>query len=180
MEKKHWWSPLILGIIILALGIVVLVFPEASYFTMSMLFGVVIAISGIMYIGMGFSKEVKGKGWLIFSGCIEVILGIFLALSPAITALTLPLFLGFWLLFKGMTLIGMGSSLSKIRGSGWGWTIFSAILLIICGAIILLQPLFYGIEAVILWTGVSFIIGGCTLLNYAFKLKDAYEDACEA
>jgi hypothetical protein len=39
---------------------------------------------------------------------------------------------------------------------------------------------FYGIEAVILWSGVSFIIGGCTLMNYAFKLKDLNEDYIEA
>ena len=46
MEKKHWWSPLILGILILALGIVILVFPQASYLTMTLLFGIVIALSG--------------------------------------------------------------------------------------------------------------------------------------
>ena len=160
MEKKHWWSPLILGILVLALGIVILIFPQASYLTMTLLFGIVIALSGIMYIGLSFSKEVKGRGWLIVSGIVEII----------------PIVLGFWLLFKGFTLIGMGYSLSSIKGSGWGWTIFSAILLILCGAIILLQPVFYGIEAVILWSGVSFIIGGCTLMNYAFKLKDLNED----
>ena len=180
MEKKHWWSPLILGILVLALGIVILIFPQASYLTMTLLFGIVIALSGIMYIGLSFSKEVKGRGWLIVSGIVEIFLGIFLALSPAISALVIPIVLGFWLLFKGITLIGMGYSLSSIKGSGWGWTIFSAILLILCGAIILLQPVFYGIEAVILWSGVSFIIGGCILMNYAFKLKDLNEDYIEA
>lgn len=180
MEKKHWWSPLILGILVLALGIVILIFPQASYLTMTLLFGIVIALSGIMYIGLSFSKEIKGRGWLIVSGIVEIFLGIFLALSPAISALVIPIVLGFWLLFKGFTLIGMGYSLSSIKGSGWGWTIFSAILLILCGAIILLQPVFYGIEAVILWSGVSFIIGGCTLMNYAFKLKDLNDDYIEA
>lgn len=173
MEKKHWWSPLILGIIVLALGIVILLFPQASYITMSMLFGIVIALSGIMYIGMGITREVKGSGWLIICGIIELALGIFLMLAPAVSALTLPFVLGFWLLFKGFSFLGLGITMSGIKGSGWGWTIFSAALLIICGAIILLQPILYGVDAVILWTGISFIIGGCTLLNYAFKLKDA-------
>jgi uncharacterized membrane protein HdeD (DUF308 family) len=44
-------------------------------------------------------------------------------------------------------------------------------MLILCGMIILLQPLLYGAEAVLLWTGISLIIGGCTYLNYGFKLK---------
>ena len=77
MEKKHWWSPLILGILVLALGIVILIFPQASYLTMTLLFGIVIALSGIMYIGLSFSKEVKGRGWLIVSGIVEIFLGIF-------------------------------------------------------------------------------------------------------
>ena len=85
MEKKHWWSPLILGIILLALGIVVLLFPQASYITMSMLFGIVIALSGIMYIGMGMQRKLKGRGWLIAGGIIELILGLFLSFSPAVS-----------------------------------------------------------------------------------------------
>lgn len=175
MEKKHWWSPLILGIILLALGIVIFLFPAASYFTMTLLFGIVVILSGIMNLAMGFSKEVKGRVWLVICGIIEIVLGIFLTFSPAVSALTLPLFLGFWLLFKGFSLLGLGSAQSGIKGSGWGWTIFSAVMLVICGAIILLQPLIFGVEAVIWWSAISFIIGGCTLMNYAFKLKDYHE-----
>ena len=171
MEKRHWWVSLILGIIILALGAAVLLFPQASYLTMTFTFGAVIILSGVMYLGMAMSKGVKGRGWLIASGIIEIILGIILTAMPAVSAISLPLCLGFWLLFKGSSLIGIGYEMSKINGSGWGWTLFSAVLLIICGIIILVQPLLYGMEAVIWWVGISFIIGGCTLMNYAFKLK---------
>lgn len=171
MEKRHWWVPLLLGIIVLALGAVVLLFPQTSYLTMTLLFGVVIILSGIMYLGMAMTKGIKGRGWLIACGIIEIILGIILTMLPAISAVALPLCLGFWLLFKGSSLIGIGYGLRKVKGSGWGWTLFSALLLIICGIIILLQPLLYGTEAVVWWVGISFIIGGCTLMNYAFKVK---------
>lgn len=171
MEKRHWWVPLILGIIVLALGVVVLLFPQTSYLTMTLLFGIVIILSGAMYLGMAMSKDIKGRGWLIVSGIIEIFLGIVLTMMPAVSAIALPLCLGFWLIFKGASLIGLGYGLSKIKGSGWGWTLFSALLLIICGIIILLQPLLYGMEAVIWWVGISFIIGGCTLMNYSFKIK---------
>lgn len=171
MEKRHWWVPLILGIIVLALGVVVLLFPQTSYFTMTLLFGAVIILSGIMYLGMAMAKGVKGRGWLIVSGIIEIILGAILTMMPAISAITLPLCLGFWLLFKGSSLVGIGYGLRKVEGSGWGWTLFSALLLIICGILILVQPLLYGMEAVIWWTGTSLIIGGFALMNYAFKIN---------
>ena len=172
MEKRHWWGPLIIGIIILLLGAAILLFPQTSYLTMSLLFGLVIILSGIMYIGMATAGKVRGKGWLIASGIIEIILGIALTAMPAVSAIALPLCLGFWLLFKGSTLIGIGYGLRNTAGSGWGWTIFSAIMLIICGIIIIMQPILYGMEAVIWWTGISFLIGGGTLMNYAFKLKN--------
>lgn len=172
MEKRHWWIPLILGIIVLALGIVVLIFPGASYLTLTLLFGVTIIASGIMYIGMAASKEVKGRGWLIATGIIEIILGIILTIMPGISAIALPICLGFWLMFKGSSLIGVGYASKQSEGSGWGWTIFSAIVLIICGFIILMQPLLYGMEAVIWWTAVSLVIVGCALMNYSFKIKD--------
>lgn len=176
MEKKHWWSPLILGIILLALGIAILIFPQVSYFTMSVLFGIAIALSGIIYLVMGFSRKIKGRGWLIISGIIELALGLFLTFAPAISAIALPFFLGFWLLFKGFSLVGLGSTISSRKGSGWGLTTFSAIMLIICGLIILFQPIVFGMEAVILWTGISMIISGCTYLNYGFKLRDHYKE----
>ena len=171
MEKRHWWVPFLLGIIILALGVVVMLFPAASYLTLTLLFGVVIILSGVMYLAMATSKEIKGRGWLIASGIIEIILGLALTMMPAVSAIALPLCLGFWLLFKGFTFIGLGWDEKDSNRSGWGWTLFSALILIICGVIILAQPLLYGMEAVIWWTGISFIIGGCGLINYAFKLK---------
>ena len=176
MEKKHWWSPLILGILLIALGVVIFLFPGASYLTMTLLFGVVIFLSGILYIAMGCTKGVSGKGWLILSGIVELALGIFLTFSPTLSALTLPIVLGFWLLFKGFSLLGIGSSLSGTKGSGWGWTVFSAVILVICGIVILLQPIIFGMEAVIWWTGATFIIGGFTLMSYGFKLKDNKEE----
>ena len=151
-------------------------FTRLGYLTMTLLFGVVIFLSGIMYIAMGCTKGVNGKLWLILSGIVELVLGLFLTFSPTLSALTLPIVLGFWLLFKGFSLIGIGTSLSGIKGSGWGWTIFSAVILIICGIVILLQPLIFGVEAVIWWTGATFIIGGFTLMSYGFKLKDNKEE----
>lgn len=168
---KYWWMPLILGIVVLALGILMFIFPGISYLTMSMLFGIIILISGIIYIIMSTARTLRGRGWLLASGIIEVVIGIILTIWPVIAAAAIPYFLGFWLLFKGFTMIGIGSDMSDVKGSGWGWTIFTAILLIICSFIILIQPIAFGVEAVIIWIGISFIIGGISLISFSTQLK---------
>lgn len=168
---KYWWLLLTLGIIMLALGVLIFVFPVISYLTMSMLFGIVILISGIFYIIMSASRNVKGRGWLMASGIIETVLGVLLTILPSITAAALPYFLGFWLLFKGFTLIGIGSDMSSVKGSGWGWSIIWALALIVCAFVIILYPMVFGIEAVIIWIGVSCIVAGLSLISFSVNLK---------
>lgn len=160
-----------MGIIILALGIVVMLFPGVSYVTMSVIFGVVIILSGVFNIVMAASKKRKGWGWFAAAGVVEIILGIFLTAFPALSAITIPFFLGFWLIFKGFTLIGIGAQMSSVKGSGWFWSIITAIMLIICGVMVLAQPLLFGVEAVLLWVEISLVIGGLTLMNFAFQLR---------
>lgn len=168
---KYWWMSLTLGIILLVLGVLLFVFPGLSYLSMSLLLGIVILVSGIIYIMMSTSKSLRGRGWLLASGVIEVVLGIILTIWPVIAAAAMPYFLGFWLLFKGFTLIGIGSDLSDVKKSGWVWTIISAILLILCALMILVQPIAFGVEAVIIWIGISLLVGGISLISFSLQLK---------
>lgn len=168
---RYWWLPIVLGILVIITGLIVFIFPKLSYLTLSLLFGILIMISGIFYIIMSSSKTVRGKGWLLASGIIELILGILLTIWPSIAILSLPYFLAFWLMFKGFTLLGVGSDMSDVKNTGWGWTIFSALLLILCSFIIIAQPIAFGIEAVILWIGISLLIGGISIINFGIQIK---------
>ena len=110
-----------------------------------------------------------GRGWAAVLGVLEIILGIILICSPAITAMMLPIVLGIWLLFRGIGLIGIASEMSHFKVNGMVWTIILGILLIICSLMILFQPLF-GIAAVVVWVGISFMVAGVSLVVFAFQL----------
>ena len=168
---KYWWLLLVLGIILLLLGAMIFIFPLLSYVTISLLFGITILISGIFYLVMSATKTLKGRGWLFIAGLIELLFGIFLTLWPAVSATILPYLLGFWLLFKGFTLIGIGADMSDVKGSGWGWSILWALAVIICAFIIIVYPIVFGIEAVIIWVGISCLIAGGSLISFANNLK---------
>lgn len=168
---KYWWLLLVLGIIMIVLGAAIFIFPLFSYITMSLLFGITILISGIFYMVMSASKTLKGRGWLFVAGLIELLFGIFLTLWPAVSAAVLPYILGFWLLFKGFTLIGIGADMSDVKGSGWGWSILWALAMIICAFIIIIYPIIFGVEAVIIWVGISCLVAGFSLASFAMNLK---------
>ena len=106
---RNWWLVVALGVLMLAVGVAVFVFPDISYWAMSLIFGVLMLISGLSYIWLAATNQrgVVGRGWVMAGGIIELLLGVILTEAPGITAMTLPLFLGFWLLIRSFALMGL-------------------------------------------------------------------------
>lgn len=171
---KYWWLTLLLGIVMLAIGMLIFIYPAISYLTLSLIAGIAILISGVIYLVMSASKRTKNHGWLLFCGVIEIILGAILTIWPAVTAALLPYFLGFWLMFKGFTIVGIGTDMSDVKGSGWGWTIIWGLAIIVCAFVILIYPLVFGVEAVILWIGISLLVCGASLISFSSNLRKRF------
>lgn len=174
---RYWWLLLVTGIVLFLLGIVIFIFPQQSYIGMSLLFGWVILITGILEVVLSTANRhfVTGRGWMLAGGVIEIILGIILIFNIALSAATLPIFLGFWLLMRSFSAIGLGGDMNALSIPGSGWTIFSGILLLICAIWILLQPLVFGTTAVIIWVGISLLFAGVAAISLSMQLHNAHK-----
>lgn len=159
---RYWWLLLIIGIALFVVGILVFVYPTQSYLGMSLLFGWLMLISGILEVVLSSVNKhfITGRGWMLAGGIIEIVLGIILIFNVALSAATLPIFLGFWLMLRAFGAIGLGSDMGAMQIAGSGWTIFSGILLLLCSLWILFQPLVFGTTAVIVWVGISLLFPG--------------------
>ncbi len=173
----YWWLLLVTGIVLFLLGIAIFLFPEQSYIGMSILFGWVILITGILEVVLSTANRhfVTGRGWMLAGGVIEIILGIILIFNIALSAATLPIFLGFWLLMRGFSAVGLGGDMNALSIPGSGWTIFSGILLLLCAIWILLQPLVFGSAAVIIWVGISLLFAGIAAISLSMQLRNAHK-----
>lgn len=178
---KNWWLLLLLGIAVFIVGIIIFTYPGVSYVAMSMTFAILILVSGVVSIALAASNSnaAIGKGWLWAGGIVELLIGLLLILYPSISAATLPVFLGFWLMFRSFGLLGSGSDLMSMKVPGGGWTIFVGILLLICSVFILAQPLLFGVEAVVIWVGVSFLVAGISMAVFSFELKSLHKHFAE-
>lgn len=178
---KNWWLPLLLGLAVFVVGILIFTYPGVSYVAMSVTFAILILVSGAVNIALAVSNRnpAIGKGWLWAGGIVELLIGLLLIVHPAISAATLPVFLGFWLMFRSFGMIGSGSDLMSLRVPGGGWSVFVGILLLICSVLILAQPLLFGVEAVVIWVGVSFLVGGISMVVLAFELKNLHKHFVE-
>lgn len=178
---KNWWLLLLLGIAVFIVGIIIFTYPGVSYVAMSMTFAILILVSGVVNIALAASNTnaAIGKGWLWAGGIVELLIGLLLILYPSISAATLPVFLGFWLMFRSFGLLGSGSDLMSMKVPGGGWAVFVGVLLLICSVFILAQPLLFGVEAVVIWVGVSFLVAGISMAVFSFELKSLHKHFAE-
>lgn len=181
---RYWWLLLIVGIALFVVGILIFVYPTQSYLGMAVVFGWLMLVTGILEVVLSTANRhfVTGRGWMLAGGIIEIILGLILIFNVALSAATLPIFLGFWLMLRGFSAIGLGGDMNAMQVAGSGWTIFTGILLLLCSLWILFQPLVIGTTAVIIWVGISLLFAGVAAFALSLQLHRAhhcFEGKCD-
>ena len=178
---KNWWWYLVSGLLFIATGIVIFASPAASYVNLSIVFSILMIGSGFSQIvfSSANSKVLRGWGWTLVSGIIDVALGTYLLLYPAVTMATLPFFVGFWLIFRSFYLMGSAFDLKALGVRGWGWVLFGAIVVLVLGGVIVYYPA-AGVVSIIAFSGSAFIVGGFMNIYLAFLLKAVKGEVKEA
>lgn len=173
---RHWWMLLVTGLLLVAGGIVVFCNPVESYLTLSVMFGVLMLITGIVELAVaGTSRNYFAmRGYSIVGGICDLLLGILLCCYPGMTLVLLPVMLGVYMLYHSFMMIGFGSDLQSFRVPGAGWSIAMGVLLLLLSIFVLINPFSVGIGAVIILTGVSMLLLGAAFIAGAFRLKDIH------
>jgi len=169
---NNWWLMAIIGISMIALGIWVYSNPIENYIALSIMFSVIMFISGIMEITYALSnyKILKGWGWILSAGIFDLILGIILITNENLTMIVLPIFFGIWLIFRGVAQISRGFLLKDAGFQNWGWSVFGGILVVLFGFMVTYNP-FFGAESLVIWTSLGLIILGIFTLIFSFIIK---------
>ena len=84
---------------------------------------------------------------------------------------TLPIFLGIWLIYHSFMIIGLAGDMSAFKVSGSGWLICGGILLLILSILIVLNPFTLGVNVVVILLGISLIVFGAVLVGASIRLS---------
>ncbi len=173
---KHWWLLLLAGILCVALGVAVFVFPLESYVTLSILFGVFLLVSGAaqLIIALSSGNYLMMRGYIIAGGIIDLLLGIFLCAFPAVSLVVLPIMMGICMLYHSFMTIAFGGDMETFRLSGSAWVICGGVILLILSLLVLANPLSVGIETVVVICGLGLLMLGVMLSAISMKLKDIH------
>ena len=173
---RHWWLYMLCGILCVAAGIAVFIFPMESYMTMGLLFGILMLLVGTtqLVVASSSGNYLTMRGYVIVGGILDVILGLFLCVNPYVSMVLMPVLLGIWMLYHSFIIMAFGGDLETFRIDGSGWTVAGGALLMLLSIFVLVNPMSAGVATVVVLAGVGLILFGMLLCALSFKLKNIH------
>jgi uncharacterized membrane protein HdeD (DUF308 family) len=165
-----WWSLVGLGVVSVLLGIVVVVWPEATLHVIAALAGIWLVLAGLVRIFSAFVTG-RGVGRQVLSGIVGVVLVLIGAaclrdlvrtveLLAVVVAVT-------WLL-SGIAEVVMAAEAK--RGGSRGMLLAAGLISIVIGLVFLFVPRF-SLGALILTTGLGFVVTGAMQVAVGLQLR---------
>ncbi len=164
------------GVLCIALGIAVFVFPLQSYVTLSILAGILMLLVGAaqLIIASTSGNYLAMRSYMLVGGLIDLILGLLLCIYPGVTMALLPIMLGIWMMYHSFMIIAFGGDMETFRVKGSGWTIIGGVLLLALSFVVLVNPFSAGVAAVVVLSGIGLIVFGFLLCWVAVVFRNFY------
>src|SRR5690349_6888224 len=104
--RRHWVLYLIEGIVLLVLGAIAIIIPPLATLTVTILFGWLFLISGVIGLVTSFwMRAAPGFWWSLISAVLGIVVGLLLLAMPVGGAFSLTLLLIAFFIVEGATSI---------------------------------------------------------------------------
>lgn len=169
IHKSLGWS-IALSILLIVAGLIAIAAPGISGIGVTIFVGWLLIISGVFHLIFAWKVHATSrKIWEILLGIIYVIIGIDLALHPVSGLLTLTLALAIYLLFESALEFIMAIHLHP--ASGWGWTLFDAIITLILAFMVWRTWPVSSVWAIGTLVGISMVFSGFSRLMLSLAAR---------
>ena len=172
---RHLWKSMLgLGLVTLALGVVVLVWPGKSVVVAGALFGVYLVASGIAQAIAAFTVHVSGGGrvLLFLSGALSVALGVFAFhdFNRGAAVWLLATWIGVGFILQGVAETAFAINHKELPERGWH--IFMGVLSLLAGIVLIAWPI-NSIVVLAIVAGVWLVVIGIAQIVWAVKARKA-------
>jgi uncharacterized membrane protein HdeD (DUF308 family) len=137
---KMRWALGLNGVLSVAVGVVILVWPGISLFALTILFGAYALATGVI----GFASAVSGpdmgdRGWLVLSSLLGIAVGVIVLVWPDISELALLYVIGAYAVLLGLIAI-YGAFVLPIDGGDSALLGLSGLVAILFGVVMFAKP----------------------------------------
>ena len=170
--REHWVLFLVEGVVLLVLGATAVVLPPIATLAVTILFGWLFLVSGIVGLVTTFwMRHAPGFWWSLLSAALGIIVGAMLLASPVTGALSLTLVLIAFFLIEGAVSIMFALDHRRELSGQWGWMLMSGII-----DLVLAMMIFAGLPSTAAWAvgllvGINMIFGGAALIAMALHAR---------
>jgi uncharacterized membrane protein HdeD (DUF308 family) len=161
-----WWLLLFVGLLSVAAGVIVLVEPDISLTTLSVVVGIFLLLDGIFEIAASISGAMANRGLAAFVGVLSVIAGVILVRHPIAGVVAAALLIGIWLIAIGIVRFVTAFDLP----GGRGWNIVLGLLESVAGIVIVSSP-DIGVATLAILVGIAFILRGIGMTALGWGLR---------
>jgi uncharacterized membrane protein HdeD (DUF308 family) len=141
LARSAWQLLLFIGLVAVALGVIVLVWPGKTLLVAGVLFGIYLLVSGIGYVFAAFGAHAGAamRVLMFLTGVVSLVLGFFCFRDKLESILLLALWIGIGWVFRGVTLLAAALSFDHLPGRGW--QALAGVIIVIGGGILIISPL---------------------------------------
>ncbi|WP_439896635.1 HdeD family acid-resistance protein [Mycobacterium malmoense] len=170
LARSAWQLLLLTGVLAVALGVIVLVWPGKTLVVAGVVFGIYLVVSGIGYVFAAFGTH-AGAAMRVLTfvgGVVSVVLGLFCFRNELESIMLLALWIGIGWLFRGITLLAAALSFDHLPARGW--QALSGVIIVIGGVVLIVSPL-DSIAILALVAGWWLIVIGIIDVITAFQVR---------
>ena len=175
---KHWYIPLLVGLLFVIVSIVVFTSPVTSLLTLSILFALSFLFGGLSEVVFSIVNrdQLDNWGWSLAFGILTFIIGGSLLMHPGLSISVLAFYIGFLLLFRSISSISFAIDVKRYGSKSWVGLLIFGILGAIVSFILIWNPLFVGMSVVVL-VALSFLFAGIFSIFLAFQLRKLHKSS---
>ncbi|MET9460929.1 HdeD family acid-resistance protein [Streptomyces canus] len=170
LARAAWQVVLLTGVASLILGVLVLVWPDATLLAAGVLFGVYLLISGIFQLvaAFGTHRTTALRVLAFISGALSILLGLFCLRGPMRSILLLALWIGIGWLIRGITQTLAAASDRSMPARGR--QIFLGALTFVAGIVLIDSP-FESVAVLTLVGGIWLVVVGAVEIITALGIR---------
>jgi uncharacterized membrane protein HdeD (DUF308 family) len=166
--RDHWKLFLIEGIILVILGLLAVAVPMVAGLAVTILFGWLFLISGIVGLFTTFAmRGAPGFWWSLLSGVLAVVVGGWMLVQPELGVVSLTYLLIAFFIIEGVATIMFAIEHRAALSGRWAWMLASGIVDLFLAAVILA-----GLPEAVAWAlglivGINMVFGGASMIGMA-------------
>ena len=169
---KKWWVFLLRGFVAILFGVLALIWPQITLLTLVVFFGAFVLLDGIFSVIAGVTTRKQNYYWwtLLFTGLLEIAIGLLTLFWPNVTGIVLLYLIASWAVIIGIMDIILAIQIRREIKNEW-MLIIDGVFSVVIGLLLFIFPAASAVALVWL-IGLFAIFLGIIFVILAFRLRN--------